>query len=198
MKFRASLPATHFGGKVIAGVDGTVNGPQLTPSATGVNPAIEPVGDDTNISLTIRGKGTGVPVLTTPNIGAATGTSLAVTGAITSSGGSIGYATGNGGTVTQGTDKSTGVTLSKRCGAITMHNATLNAAAIVSFVLTNTAIAATDVLVLNHISGGTVGSYGLNAQCANGSATINVRNNTAGNLGEAIVIQFAVIKGVNA
>lgn len=112
--------------------------------------------------------------------------------------GVLGYSTGAGGTQTQGTSKSTTVVLSKSCGAITMHDATLNAGVIVSFTLTNTLIEATDVLVLNHISGGTVGSYGLNAQCGAGSATINVRNNTAGNLGEAIVIQFALIKGVNA
>ena len=43
-----------------------------------------------------------------PNIGVATGTSLALTGAITSNGGGIGYASGNGGTVTQLTSKSTG------------------------------------------------------------------------------------------
>lgn len=116
----------------------------------------------------------------------------------TSATGGVGYATGAGGAVTQATSKSTGVTLSKVCGAITMDAASLAAATIVSFVLTNTSIAATDVLVLNHISGGTVGSYTLNAQCAAGSATINVRNNTAGALAEAIVIQFAVIKGVNA
>lgn len=112
--------------------------------------------------------------------------------------GVLGYTTGAGGTVTQATNKSTGVTLSKSSGAITMNNASLAAATIVSFTLTNTLIAATDVLVLNHISGGTVGSYTLNAQCAAGSATINVRNNTAGSLGEAVVIQFALIKGVNA
>lgn len=110
----------------------------------------------------------------------------------------IGYATGAGGTVAQATSKATGVTLSTASGQITMNNAALAAATIVSFVLTNTAIAATDVLVLNHISGGTVGSYTLNAQCAAGSATINVRNNTAGSLSEAIVIQFALIKAVNS
>lgn len=110
----------------------------------------------------------------------------------------VGYAAGAGGTVTQATNKSTGVTLNKVCGAITMNNAALAAGTIVSFVLTNSAIAATDVLVLNHISGGTIGSYTLNAQCAAGSATINIRNNTAGSLGEALVLQFAVVKGVNA
>lgn len=113
-------------------------------------------------------------------------------------GGVFGYAPTTGGAVTQATSKSTGVTLSKPCGAITMNNASLGAATIVSFVLTNTNIAANDVLILNHISGGTPGSYTLNARCAAGSATIDVRNNTAGSLGEAIVIQFALIKSVNA
>jgi len=111
--------------------------------------------------------------------------------------GGVGYMAGAGGTVTQATSKATGATLSKVCGAITTAGDALAAAAIVSFVLTNTAIAVTDVLVLNHISGGTVGSYTLNAQCAAGSATINIRNNTAGSLSEALVIQFAVIKAVN-
>ncbi len=112
--------------------------------------------------------------------------------------GAIGYATGAGGTVTQATNKATGVTLNKVSGQITMNNAALAAATIVSFVLTDSAIAAGDVLILNHISGGTPGSYTLNAQCAGGSATINVRNNTAGSLSEAIVIAFAVIKAVAA
>jgi len=108
----------------------------------------------------------------------------------------IGYAAGAGGSVTQITSKATGVTLSKVCGQIATHNASLAAATIVSFVLTNTVIAATDVLVLNHVSGGTVGSYTLNAQCANGSATINIRNNTAGALAEALVIGFVLVKAV--
>lgn len=109
-----------------------------------------------------------------------------------------GYITGEGGTVTQATSKSTGVTLDKRCGQITMHNATLNADTTVSFTLTNSTIAATDLLVLNHVSDGTAGSYVLNAQCAAGSASINVRNITAGNLSEAIVIGFAVVKAATA
>lgn len=110
----------------------------------------------------------------------------------------IGYAAGAGGTVTQITSKATGVTLSKVCGQITMNNAALAATTIVSFTLTNTAIAASDVLTLNHVSGGTGGAYTLNAQCANGSAVINVRNATAGSLSEAIVIAFALNKAVTA
>ena len=109
-----------------------------------------------------------------------------------------GYITGEGGTVTQATSKATGVTLSKKCGQITMHNASLAADTTVSFTLTNSTIVATDLLVLNHVSGGTAGSYLLNAQAAAGSASINVRNITAGALAEAIVIGFAVIKAVTA
>lgn len=110
----------------------------------------------------------------------------------------MGYRSGAGGTVVQGTSKATGVTLNKVCGAITLNAASLAAATIVAFPLTNSAIVAGDVLVLNHVSVGTVGAYLLNAQCGNGSATINVRNNTAGALAEAIVIAFAVVKGVTA
>ena len=109
-----------------------------------------------------------------------------------------GYITGEGGALTQATSKSTAVTLSKKCGTITMNNAALAADTIVSFTLTNTTIAATDVVVLNHASGGTAGKYALNAQAAAGSASINVTNISAGALSEAIVIRFAVIKAVTA
>jgi hypothetical protein len=74
----------------------------------------------------------------------------------------------------------------------------LAAATIVSFVLTNTTIAPTDVIVINHVSGGTIGAYTVTGACNNGSATIYVRNNTAGTLGEALVLQFVVIKGAVA
>jgi len=107
--------------------------------------------------------------------------------------GTFGYGTGRG-TAVQETNKSTGVTLNAPCGTITMNGDALNADTTVSFTLTNSSIAATDLLVLNHVSGGTAGSYILNAQAAAGSASINVRNITAGSLSEAIVIGFAVIK----
>ena len=109
-----------------------------------------------------------------------------------------GYITGEGGTVTQATSKATAVTLNKKCGQITMNAASLAADTTVTFVLTNSTIAATDLLVLNHVSGGTAGSYLLNAQCGAGFVSINVRNVTAGALAEAIVIGFAVIKAVIA
>ncbi|HMJ82718.1 MAG TPA: hypothetical protein VK504_06105 [Vicinamibacterales bacterium] len=107
----------------------------------------------------------------------------------------LGYGAGAGGTVTQATSKATGVTLNKVCGQIVMNNAALATLTVVSFTLTNSAIAAGDLLVLNHVLTGTIGSYLLNAVAANGSATIYVTNITAGSLSEAIVLGFAVIKG---
>ena len=135
-----------------------------------------------------------------PNIGAATGTSLAVTGAVTSSGtAGMGYATGAGGTVTQLTSKSTGVTLDKICGQITTHNAALAAAAEVSFVLTNSTIAATDLILVNMVSGGTVGAYAfaINA-VGSGTCTMTIANLSAGSLSEALVLNFLVLKAVAA
>ncbi len=111
--------------------------------------------------------------------------------------GTLGYTTGAGGTVTQATSKATGVTLDKACGTITMHAATLNAATAVSFTLTNSKISATDVLIIQHDSAGTLGAYVVAANTmASGSCQITVRNISAGNLGEAIVLRFALVKGV--
>lgn len=112
----------------------------------------------------------------------------------------IGYGTGAGGTVTQGagSGKATGVTLSTITGEITMDGAILNADTTVSFTLTNTAIAAGDHVLVQHVSGGTVGSYMCTAVAAAGSATVVVRNITAGNLTEAPVLKFSVIKAVTA
>jgi lysophospholipase L1-like esterase len=107
----------------------------------------------------------------------------------------IGYSAGAGGTVAQATSKATGVTLSKLCGQITLDAASLASGTIVSFIATNTAIEATDVMVINHVSGGTLGSYTVNASCAAGSATIYLRNNTAGALAEAVVLRFVILKG---
>lgn len=110
----------------------------------------------------------------------------------------VGYATGAGGTVTQGTSKSTGVTLDKVTGEITMHNAALNTLTAVSFTLTNAAIAAGDYVSVQHVSAGTAGAYTCTAVAAGGSATVTVFNHTAGSLGEAIVLKFVVIKAVTA
>ncbi len=133
--------------------------------------------------------------------GAATPTSVVSSGRIvsTSPTAGVGYATGAGGAVTQATDKSTAVTLNTATGAITMNNASLADATNVSFTVTDSAVAATDVVVVNHKSGGTLGVYQVEAHTiAAGSFKIMVRNVSGGALGEALVLNFAIIKGVAA
>ena len=112
--------------------------------------------------------------------------------------GKLGYTTGAGGTVTQITNKSTPVTLNKTCGQITLNGAALAGGAIISFSLINDRIQEGDVIVMNHLSGGTAGAYTLNARAIADSATIDVRNSTNGSLSEAITISFALIKSVTA
>lgn len=195
------------GGLKITTADATAQTVTVTAAAQTTGASTLTIPDQAGVSssfvLTTLAQTLTNKTLTAPVLGVATGTSLATSGLITSSSPSagIGYATGAGGAVTQSTSKATAVTASPNpslSGAITLNNAALAAATIVSFVFTNSGIAATDVLILNHISGGTIGSYTLNAQAAAGSATINIRNNTAGSLSEAVVIQYAVIKAVNA
>ena len=107
--------------------------------------------------------------------------------------GTFGYIAG-GGSITQQTNKSTGIALTAPCGRITMNTENLSPGTPVTFTMTNDSISANDLLILNHVSGGTAGSYALNAQCSAGYADINVTNVGLSTLGQAIVIGFAVIK----
>ena len=110
----------------------------------------------------------------------------------------LGYTTGSGGTVSQGTNKGTTVVLNKATGQITLNGAALAANTGVTFALTNSTIVANDILVFNHVSGGTIGAYNFNAVAGSGTATVTVRNITGGSLSEAPVISFAVIKAVTS
>lgn len=107
----------------------------------------------------------------------------------------LGYAAAAQGTVTQATSKSTAVTLNKSAGVITLNNATLNATTSVNFTLNNSTISANDTVILTLAnSGATAGSYtAIVSALTTGAATITVRNITAGNLSEAIVLNFCVI-----
>jgi hypothetical protein len=135
-------------------------------------------------------------VMVTPVIGAATGTSLAVTAAVTSSGtAGVGYATGAGGAVTQITSRTTGVTLNKTTGAITLFSAAGSATA-ATFTVTNSTVAATDVIILNQKSGTDLYDLMVTAVAA-GSFNLTFRT-TGGTTTETPVFNFAVIKGVAA
>lgn len=140
------------------------------------------------------------PVLTTPAIGAATGASLAVTGAITSSSASagVGYATGAGGTGTQGTNRTTTVVMSPNpclSGSITLISAA-GSATPASFTVTDSAVAATDTIIVNQKSGTDLYEIFVTAV---GTGSFRITSfTTGGTTTETPVFNFAVIKGVAA
>ena len=108
----------------------------------------------------------------------------------------LGYNATASGTVTQATSKTTGVTLNKSIGRITMNGALLAGGATALFTLTNSQISANDVVIVTVSGGGTAGAYWpFVSSLAAGSAVIGLYNNTVGNLSEAVIINFAVIHG---
>lgn len=145
------------------------------------------------------------PALTTPTLGVATGTSLAVSGLLTSSSPSagIGYATGAGGAVTQLTNRSTGVTVVPNpsiCGAITTNNTSLAAGAEATFTVTNSAVAVGDVVVVCARSGQTAAtSIPFVTTVAAGSFNITLSNFNASTADTgAMIINYLVLKAVSA
>ena len=107
----------------------------------------------------------------------------------------LGYTAAAQTAVTQATSKSTGVTANTSAGQITMNNASLAATTNVTFTLTNSLLSAKDVVIVNVASANaTAGAYNcwISSMLA-GSATITLRNITAGSLSEAVVINFAII-----
>lgn len=107
----------------------------------------------------------------------------------------LGYASGSYGTVTQLTNKGTAVALNTLSGLIVTNNAALVADARVSFTLTNTALLANDLLLVNIAGGGTSGSYSVGvSDVAAGSVVITLQNISAGSLSEPVEILFAVLR----
>lgn len=109
--------------------------------------------------------------------------------------GALGYATGSGGTVTQVTSRTTGVTLNKTNGAITLVSAA-GLATFQSFTVTNSTVAATDVVHVTQKSGTDLYQIFVTATAA-GSFRITYAT-TGGVTVEQPVFNFAVIKGVTA
>lgn len=109
-----------------------------------------------------------------------------------------GYATGYGagGAVTQLTNRSTGVTLSKLCGSITTDTTSLAAAGEATFIVTNTLVAATDVVVVSLQTPSATGlSIPFVSTTAAGSFSITLSNLHASTADtSASVINFVVIK----
>jgi hypothetical protein len=110
-------------------------------------------------------------------------------------GGGLGYSTGTGGSVTQATSRTTGVTLNKQSGAITMFTAAGSATA-ATFTVTNSTVAATDTVILNQKSGTNLYILLITAVAA-GSFNITFYT-TGGTASDAPVINFNVIKGTTS
>ena len=79
-----------------------------------------------------------------------------------------------------------------------MNGAELAGGAEATFTVTNSEIAATDVVVVNHSSAGTAGSYLVQANSiAAGSFAITVAN-VGSTASEAIVLSFVALKGASS
>jgi hypothetical protein len=107
----------------------------------------------------------------------------------------VGYGTGAGGTVTQITSRTTGVTLNKVCGEITLVSAA-GSATWQSFTVTNSAMAATDNVIVNQKSGTDLYMMHVTAKAA-GSFRISFAT-TGGTTSEQPVFGFSIIKSVAA
>lgn len=107
----------------------------------------------------------------------------------------LGYGTGAGGTVTQATSRTTGVTLNKPTGAITLVSAA-GSTSWQSFTVTNSLVAVTDVVrvvqksgtdkYMTHVTNVAAGSFQITFATTGGTTT------------EQPVFNFAVIKGATS
>lgn len=172
-------------------------------------PHLEYAGDGTatwydaagNIIFTIDSPNRKVTFPSGANLTLSSGASLSAAVALLSSLATAagGYATGAGGAVTQITNSATGVTLSKPCGQITTVALTTAAAAEERFTVTNTLVAATDVIALSTTYNGAGTPMLSVANVAAGSFDIVISNVHAANaLNALMVINFAIIKAVAA
>lgn len=140
-------------------------------------------------------QGSGVVVDDSNNVSGVA--SLASTGLIKSSSATagIGYAAGAGGAVTQNWSRTTGVTLNTVCGSITLFSAAGRWTP-TSFTVTNSAVAATDTVIVSQKSG--TDKYAVIVTAvADGSFEITFWDLT-GTRTEQPVFSFSVIKAVAA
>lgn len=100
-------------------------------------------------------------------------------------------------TVTQQTNRSTGVTLDSTVGQITTNNTSLAAGAEAKFVVTNAYVTDKSVIIINAASGQTADtSVPIVVAVANGSFTIQLTNLNASTADTgAMVINFIVLGG---
>jgi len=135
--------------------------------------------------------------LTSPVLNTATGSSLTMTGAITTTSVlGIGYATGAGAAGVQGTSRTTTVVANGASGSITLFSAAGSATPF-SFTVTNSSVAATDTIIISQKSG--TDKYTTQVVTAVGAGSFQLTlANASGTTTETPVFNFAVIKAVAA
>lgn len=100
---------------------------------------------------------------------------------------------GGGGTVTQITSKSTGVTLNRLSGVITTHDASLASGAAVTFRVTNALVAASDVILVSN-QGASARYFVWVSAVTAGSFDLTLENKSAISFGQAVPINFLIHK----
>jgi hypothetical protein len=111
----------------------------------------------------------------------------------------VGYATGAGGAITQITDATTGVTLNTVAGQVTTVALTTAAGAEERFTVTNSRVAATDVVVVGTTYAGAGTAAVTVVKTAAGAFDVVITNlHASAALNAALVVNFAVIKAVAA
>lgn len=174
--------------------------PSLTVTQGGVSVVCGGVGSVGYVqsiggALYINAGGNNVQLATNAHVFTATAQTSAASIKSTHATGGIGYDTGAGGAVTQITSRTTGVTLNKACGAITLFSAAGSTTA-ASFTVTNSAVAATDTVVICQKSG--ADKYNVRVSAV-GAGSFEVTFATiSGTTTEQPVFNFAVIKAVAA
>lgn len=149
----------------------------------------------------------GSPVTTTGTMSIDLPSNLVITGNITGGNlvsygsiksnntGGVGYATGAGGTIAQTISRTTGVTINKITGAITLVSAA-GTATYQTFTVTNSTVAATDVIIVNQKSG--ADKYEVFVTNVASTSFAITFATTGGTTTEQPVFNFAVIKAVTA
>jgi hypothetical protein len=113
--------------------------------------------------------------------------------------GGMGYASGQGGTVTQSTNRTTAVSLNTLSGRITLVNTTAGAGTF-SFQVNNTLVVSTDVVVVNKVTGTNPNNVYIPqvTRVDTGFFRISVYVPAAITTADAPQISFFVLKGVTA
>ena len=150
--------------------------------------------NDSSVSANIDFAGT---ISFTEGVSVNSFASLSSTGNITSTTGTL--VISDGGTVTQSTNRSTAVTSNTHTGKITTDTTSLADDAVATFQVNCNDVAATDLVILNHVDGGTAGDieYAITDVSAS-SFKITYKNVSGGASTSAFVFRYAIISGSNS